>query len=194
MCLEPSKNTTQLSVGTLHLPDLAPMSIFHHKFQDSEQLTKFVVGIVRAFLVQHGFAKNQVNVVCEGGTREMVGPSPTEKKRKHGWEEAQMPMVSSFVMHTTSSTKGGRFQTSIDLTEYTELGGAMVLVCVSAAQGRCSLYDRHRHLLWIKRKIYSGSIRRLISLTKSIQALEHQLGFVKGPRIPFRPPQRTVLI
>lgn len=108
----------------------------NHRPQDSDQLTKFVIGIVRAFLTKHGFAKNRVNTTYQEGIREVINHLPT---RERDWMEAQLPTESPFAMNTTSSTKGGRPQTSIDPTEYTKHGGAKIthLVCVSAAQS-CS--------------------------------------------------------
>ena len=106
---------------------------FIHVSQDSNQLTKFVIGIVRTFLMKHGFAKNRVNTTCEERIREVINQLPARKKRKRDWTETQLPTESSFALNTTGSTKSGRSQTSIGPTEY---GDATILnsVCVSAAR------------------------------------------------------------
>jgi len=108
------------------LPDLD----FNHKHQDGDQVTKFVVGIVRAFLLKHGFEKNRVN---EEGIQAVILPSPASRKGKHDCTEAQLPPESSFAV---IATKCGRYQTSIDPTEYTKPAGATIIhaVCVSATQ------------------------------------------------------------
>ena len=134
MCIERSKHCIQVSVRAPHLV----RSRFYPRFQDSDQLTKFVIDIVRAFLMKHGFAKNRVNATCEGGIGEVIDPTPTRKKRKRDWTEAP-PAESSFSMNTTASTGSGRSQASIDPTGYTKYGDATIIhaVCVSVAQG-CS--------------------------------------------------------
>lgn len=135
MCIERSKHFIQVSVRASRLI----RSEVYPRFQDSDQLTKSVIVIVRAFLIKHGFAKNRVNTACEEGNGEVINPSPTRKKRKRDWTEAPLPTESSFPMNTTASTESGRSQTYIDPTEYTKYGGATIIhaVCVSAAQS-CS--------------------------------------------------------
>ena len=175
------------------LPDSATLSIVNYEFQDSEQLTKFVVGIVRKFLMTHGFAKNRLDTICEKGIREVVNTPPTKKKRKRDLEEAQLPMEPSFSMNTTDSRENGRYQMSIDLTEFTKHDCAEVIhaVCVSATQSRSLLHDPLRIPLWIKSKTYSGLTHGLVGLTKSIHVLEPQPGFL---RTPILPPQWAVLV
>ena len=135
MCIEPSKHSIQVSVRA---PRLIRSGVYP-RFQDSDQLAKFVIVIVRAFLTKHGFATNGVNTVCEEGIGEVIHPSPTRKKRKRDWTSAPAPTECSIAMNTTVSTESGRSQTSIDPTEYTKHGGATIIhaVCVSAVQ-RCS--------------------------------------------------------
>lgn len=175
--------------------DLESLSNLKHSFQDSDQVTKFVIGIVRAFLMKHGFAKDRIDTTYEEGIRVMLNPPPAQKKRKHDWEEAQLATESSFAQNTTGTTKGGISHPSIDLIEYTKRDGATVTYAVraSAAQSRSSLHYPYRILLWIERKTYSGSIRGLIGLTKSTHALELQSGFVKNPQAPFLPLRRAML-
>jgi hypothetical protein len=112
---------------------------FNHRSQDNGQLTKFVIGIVRAFLMKHGFAKKGANTTCQEGIQEVINQLPAREKRKRDWMESQLPLESSFTMDTTGSTKGGRSRTPIDPTEYSKHAGAKIIhvVCVSAAQS-CS--------------------------------------------------------
>ena len=89
-------------------------------------------------------------------------------------------MGSSFSMNTTDSRENGRYQTSIDLTEYMKHDGAEVVhsVCVSATQSRSLLHDPLRIL---KSKTYSGLTRGLVGLTKSIHALGTSTRFSTDP-------------
>jgi hypothetical protein len=117
------------------LSDLVPIYILNHTLQDSQRVLGFVAGIVRAFLVKHGFTKNRIDITCEERISGMLNTSLPTEERERDREEAQLTIESPFVMNAPGPTKCRMSQPSIDLIEYMKHDGATIIcaVCASVA-------------------------------------------------------------